>query len=116
MTLFQKRSPDQLPNKPLCIDCHGVHNILSPNNSQSTVFKANLLATCQKCHPSATANFSDAWLSHYTPSPDKYPLVYFVNVFYLILMPVVLGGMALFVGTDIFRRLADRRKKGGEQK
>ncbi len=111
--LFQRRSPDQLPNKPLCIDCHGVHNILSTKNAQSSVFKANLLSTCQRCHPSATANFSDAWLSHYDPSPTKYPLVYFVNVFYLIFLPVVLGGMAIFVSSDIIRRLVDRRKKAG---
>jgi hypothetical protein len=111
--LFQKRSSDQLPNKPLCIDCHGVHNILSTKNSQSSVFKANLLSTCQKCHPSATANFSDAWLSHYTPTRDKYPLVYFVNVFYLILIPFVIVGMTVFVGSDIVRRQINRRKKGG---
>ena len=111
--LFQKRSPDQLPNKPLCIDCHGVHSILSTKDSHSSVFKANLLTTCQKCHPTATENFSDAWLSHYTPSRDKYPLVYFVNLFYLILIPVVILGMVIFVGSDIVRRLLDRRKQGG---
>ena len=113
--LFQKHSPDQLPNKPLCVDCHGVHSILSTKNAQSTVFKENLLVTCQKCHPSATANFSDAWLSHYTPSADKYPLVYFVNLFYLILLPVVLVGMAIFVLSDIGRRIVNRRKKGGNK-
>ncbi len=111
--LFQKRSSDQLPNKPLCIDCHGVHNILSTKNSQSSVFKTNLLSTCQKCHPSATANFSDAWLSHYTPTPDKYPLVYFVNVFYLAVIPFVIVGMTVFVGSDIIRRLINHRKQGG---
>ncbi len=113
--LFQKRSPDQLPNKPLCIDCHGVHSILSTKNEQSSVFKQNLLTTCQKCHPSATANFSDAWLSHYTPTADKYPLVYFVNLFYLILLPVVIVGMAIFVVSDIGRRIVNRRKKGGSK-
>jgi len=113
--LFQRRSPDQLPNKPVCIDCHGVHSILSTKNEQSSVFKQNLLTTCQKCHPSATANFSDAWLSHYTPTADKYPLVYFVNLFYLILLPVVLVGMAIFVLSDIGRRIVNRRKKGGNQ-
>ncbi len=38
--LFQKRSPDQLPNKPLCIDCHGVHSILSTKNAQSISLQA----------------------------------------------------------------------------
>jgi predicted CXXCH cytochrome family protein len=110
--LFQKRSPDQLPNKPLCIDCHGVHSILSTQDSHSSVFKANLLTTCQKCHPSATENFSDAWLSHYTPTREQYPLVYFVNLFYLLVIPFVIVGMVIFVGSDIVRRLVNRRKKG----
>ena len=27
VTLFEKISPDQITNKPVCFDCHGVHNI-----------------------------------------------------------------------------------------
>ena len=27
VTIFEKTSPDQLTNKPVCIDCHGVHDI-----------------------------------------------------------------------------------------
>ncbi len=112
--LFEPKYPGQRPNQPLCIDCHGVHDILSPKDTNSSVYKENLLATCQKCHPSATSDFPDAWLSHYTPSLNKYPLVYLVNLFYVILIPVVIGGMALFVISDIGRRLIDRRKGGSK--
>jgi len=49
-------------------------------------------------------------LSHYTPSPEKYPLVYYVNLFYKILIPTVLGGMAVLVASDVFRKVADRLK------
>jgi hypothetical protein len=111
--LFDPKSPDQLPNTPLCIDCHGTHEILSPSDENSTVFKENLLTTCQKCHPSAQANFSAAWMGHYEPTREKYPIVYFVNLFYLLVIPVVIVGMAIFVATDIARRLINRRKKGG---
>jgi nitrate/TMAO reductase-like tetraheme cytochrome c subunit len=116
--LFQKQTPDQAPNTPLCIDCHGIHNIRRTDDPASTVMQENLLATCQKCHPDATANFSAAWLSHYTPSPDRHPLVYFVGLFYTVFIPAVLIPMAIFVATDIWRLVRQRRSQrptGGEQ-
>jgi formate dehydrogenase gamma subunit len=41
-----------------CGSCHGVHKILSSTDPRSTIYKANLPATCGQCHPGATANFS----------------------------------------------------------
>lgn len=113
VTLFEKQTPDQVTNKPVCVDCHGVHNISSADDPQKGLqVKANLLSTCQKCHPDATANFPEAWLSHYEPSADKNPLVYYVNVFYQYFIPIVVGGMVVFVASDIFRRLRQLRKRG----
>ncbi len=109
-TLFEKQTPDQLPNTPLCIDCHGIHNIKHVDDAESSVIKDNLLTTCQKCHPNATENFSDAWLSHYVPSPEHNPLVYYVGVFYQIFVPVTVGGMALFVVSDLGRQVLLRLK------
>jgi predicted CXXCH cytochrome family protein len=114
--LFQRQTLDQAPNTPLCIDCHGIHNIKSVSDEASQVMKANLLVTCQKCHPDATTNFSDAWLSHYRPSPEHNPLVYYVGLFYRVFIPGALGGMALFVATDAGRRLADRRRAAGQRR
>ena len=111
VTLFEKQTPDQVTNKPVCFDCHGIHDIARPDDPQKGLqVKENLLQTCQKCHPDATPNFPDAWLSHYDPSPDKNPLVYYVNLFYKIFIPGVIGGMALFVASDIGRRLIKRGK------
>ena len=55
--LFEKYAPDQQTDKPVCIDCHGVHDIIPPEDPRSSVFEGNLLATCQRCHPDADANF-----------------------------------------------------------
>jgi len=110
VTLFEQKSPDQLPNKPLCIDCHGTHNILSVDNPGSAVVQQNLLVTCQQCHPNATTNFPAAWLSHYTPTAAQNTLVFDVSLFYKILIPVVIGGMLIFVLTDMARHLLGRRK------
>lgn len=110
VTLFERRHPDQATGKPVCYDCHGIHDIASQRDPQKSLrVKANLLATCRKCHPDATAGFPDAWLSHYVPAPDRAPLVYWSRLAYQVLIPTVVGGMALFVASDVVRRRLDRR-------
>ena len=112
VTLFQRRHPDQVTNKPVCYDCHGVHNIAGKNDPRkSLLVKANLLATCRKCHPDATENFPDSWLSHYIPTRDRAPAVYWARLAYQILIPSVVGGMVLFVASDFVRRQVDRRRR-----
>ncbi len=115
VTLFERQSPDLPTNKPVCYDCHGVHNMRSVDDPASQVYKDNLLRTCQKCHPDASQNFSSTWLSHYRPDVHKYPLVFFVDLFYKILIPAVLGFMALYVSVESLGRLVRRlrRRRGG---
>ena len=111
VTLFNKISPDQATNKPVCFDCHGVHNIMRVDDPvYGLAMKQNLLAVCQRCHPNATTNFPNAWMSHYIPSPSHDALVYYVNLFYRFFIPTVIGGMLVFVLSDIVRRLLERRK------
>jgi hypothetical protein len=112
VVLFDKTFPDQPTNKPVCTDCHGVHDIARVDDPQKgLVVRKNLLARCQKCHPDATANFPDAWLSHYIPSPDKYPMVYYINLFYKFFIPAVLGPMLILVIMDFSRMLINRFRK-----
>ncbi len=100
--LFEKMTPDAETNKPVCYDCHGVHDIRRTDDpTKGLHVRENLLARCQLCHPNATTNFSAAWLSHYVPSPDKNPIVYYVNLFYKFFIPTVLGGMAILVVLDL---------------
>jgi len=108
--LFAKQHPDQATNKPVCYDCHGVHNIKSVSDPASMVAtQENLLVTCQRCHPDATtASFTAAWMSHYEASPDKYPLVYYVNLFYWILIPLTIGALLIFIASDVYRRVRQR--------
>jgi len=108
ITLFEQVAPDQETNKPVCIDCHGVHNILAPTDENSTVIKQNLLATCQRCHEDATPNFTDSWLSHYPPDAENHTIVFLVNLFYTFLIPGTLSIMGVFVATDIWRKIRRR--------
>jgi hypothetical protein len=113
ITLFEKQHPDQESNKPVCYDCHGVHDIVRPDDPvRGLQVKSNLLARCKACHPEASANFPEAWMSHYIPSATRYPLVFTVNVFYSIFIPAVLGGMGLLVLLDLSSLVRQRLGKG----
>jgi predicted CXXCH cytochrome family protein len=113
VTLFERQSPDLPTNKPVCYDCHGVHDMRSPEDPASQVYRTNVLDTCQKCHPDASENFPASWLSHYEPDLEKYPVVYFVDLFYKVFIPAVLGFMGVYVVVDMGGSLV-RRLRGGE--
>jgi hypothetical protein len=104
ISIFEKIAPGQETNKPVCSDCHGVHNILSPEDENSLVLKENLVITCQRCHPDANTEFSDAWMSHYPPDLQHNTLVYLVELFYKIIIPFTIGGMLLYIATDVWKR------------
>jgi predicted CXXCH cytochrome family protein len=108
VALFQQEAPNVASNKAVCYDCHGVHDIARADESNSHVIRENLLATCQQCHPNATADFPDAWVGHFPPTLESHPLLFVVNSFYTILIPLVLGGFIFLVLTDIYRRIRQR--------
>jgi hypothetical protein len=111
VTLFEKQSPDQATNKPVCFDCHGVHDIKRVDDPVYGIqMKQNLLLVCQRCHPGANLNFPNAWMSHFIPSPTHYPIVFYVNLFYKFFIPGVIGSMGIYVISDIVRRLIEHRK------
>jgi hypothetical protein len=115
VTLFEKQTPDAETNKPVCFDCHGVHDIKRTDDpAKGLQVRENLQSRCQVCHPDATAEFPDAWMSHYEPSVDKHPLVFAVDLFYKIFIPLVLGGMGLLVVLDMGWRVRSRFGKQGE--
>ncbi len=102
VTLFEKQSPDSPTNKPVCFDCHGIHDISRVDDPQTGIeMQQNLLVRCKVCHPDASSNFPSAWMSHYIPSPQHYSLVYYVNLFYKIFIPLVLGSMVALVSLDV---------------
>ncbi len=111
ITLFDPNQTGADTNKPVCTDCHGTHDIRrSTDPEKGLQVKENLMITCQRCHPNASENFPDSWLGHYIPDRERYPVVYYVELFYKFFIPTVLGGMAFYVLTDIFWRVRNRRK------
>lgn len=98
-----------------CADCHGSHAIHAPSDPASSVSRENVLSTCRKCHPSATANFTK-----YDPHADhknrkRNPLLFHTARF----MKWLLIGVFSFFGLHTLlwlprsiqeRRLHARRK------
>ena len=110
VTLFEHQDPELETNKAVCYDCHGIHDISSPDDPDAGI-KTNLLDTCQQCHPGATSDFPDAWTSHFEPSLDNNPIVYLIEKFYEIITPLTFGGLGFLVATDLFRRIRLRGRK-----
>ncbi len=96
-------------NAAVCYDCHGIHNIKAPDDPEAGI-KANLLETCQQCHPDATENFPDSWTSHYKPSLQNNTLVYLVELFYSVVIPVTVAFFGFLVVVDVYGRVRRRRK------
>lgn len=97
-------------NEAVCYDCHGVHDIKRPNDPHAGI-RQNLLETCRQCHPDASANFPASWTSHYKPSLQNNTLVFLVELFYRIVIPVTVGFFGFLVLVDVYGRF--RRRGSG---
>ena len=98
-----------------CADCHGSHGIQRIDSPDSTLSQKNILQTCQKCHPSATAGFTKFYAHAEERDRSKYPVLFYTFV----AMTVLLLGTFTFFLTHTFlwayRSLKERiSKKGGE--
>ena len=90
-----------------CADCHQPHAIFKPSDARSSVSSVNLVATCQKCHRQANANFAQ-----YQPHANKddrgrFPSLYYAAQF----MNLLLAGVFSFFGVHTL--LWFWRERGG---
>ncbi len=59
-----------------CYDCHGAHDIQKVTDPRSHLSRANVVATCKKCHADATRRFA-GYLTHATHhDPKKFPFLF----------------------------------------
>jgi len=87
-----------------CASCHGVHNILPSSDPKSTINPKNLPTTCGKCHPGAGTRFAISEV-HLSPGAAEPKPLTLVRGFYLFLIPVTIGLMALHQAGDWFRKM-----------
>jgi cytochrome b subunit of formate dehydrogenase len=80
-----------------CASCHGVHNILPSSDPLSSTNRANLIKTCGQCHPGIGEKFIVGKVHVDTPlSADVGSVaVRWIRKFYISMILVVIGGMAL---------------------
>ena len=76
-----------------CYHCHGSHDVRSSSDAASMVSEANLLETCQSCHPSATEGF--ALFQPHADHNDRenYPFAYWS---YHLMTALLLGTFTFF--------------------
>lgn len=116
IVLFDHEEGVGVPNKAVCFDCHGVHNI-QPVGDEAGVssVRENLQTMCRQCHPGASSDFSSAWVGHYPVTPETHPVNYFLNALYTVLIPVGVVLVALVILSEVVRRIR-RRPSGRAQR
>jgi len=96
-----------------CSSCHGVHNILPSSDPNSTINKANLDATCGKCHKGVTQKFTLTRV-HFEDGGHANDIgtiaVRWVRLFYILLIVAVIGAMFLH-NAIIWRSKAVARRR-----
>lgn len=111
VSVYKARWPTIWHDSAICTDCHGIHNIRTTDDPQSSVHPDNLLATCQNCHPGVSANWTQAWTGHNAISRERTPLLYYLDVFYTSFIPMVLWAAAIYVLLQILRATVNRVKR-----
>jgi hypothetical protein len=99
-----------------CYDCHGAHDILPVADPRSHLSRANVVATCQKCHATATRRFA-GYLTHATHhDPKKYPFMFwtFWGMTTLLLSTFVISGLHTLLWLP--RALQMRRELKAQEK
>jgi cytochrome b subunit of formate dehydrogenase len=91
---IQLGKPSEAAEVAACYDCHGHHDVLPGSDPNSHLSKTNIVATCARCHPGATASFAQ-----YDPHADhfdrkNYPAFYWTFMF----MTALLIGVFTFFG------------------
>ncbi|MBI4060942.1 MAG: hypothetical protein HY403_05870 [Elusimicrobia bacterium] len=88
-----------------CASCHGWHEILPSSDPASSIHPNNLAKTCGTCHPGAGLSMGGGGSvhSHLSKSASNGNPASFFRLFYLVLIPLLVGGMLLHNLIDLAR-------------
>jgi len=94
-----------------CWDCHGAHEILPASDPRSPIAKANLVATCGKCH--AGANLSFVQYQPHANAHDRKlnPALFYVRLFMNLLLASVLTFFVIHTVLWLIRARFDQVKR-----
>ncbi|HBG74235.1 MAG: hypothetical protein A2X25_03660 [Chloroflexi bacterium GWB2_49_20] len=108
---FRKTNLENI-TRATCFDCHGKHNILSPDNPSSKVYPENLQSTCQQCHDDANIRFPQSWLSHKKIDSGANPGLSWTNQISLFIVVAAAVIILALIILDARRRIALKVKAG----
>ncbi|HSR69948.1 MAG TPA: cytochrome b/b6 domain-containing protein [Acidobacteriota bacterium] len=92
-----------------CVSCHTAHWVLPARDPNSTISDKNVVQTCRQCHENADASFASSY-THKTASVGSHPVTRWLEWIYLILIPVVIGGMLLHNAVVLSYYLMEKRR------
>jgi cytochrome b subunit of formate dehydrogenase len=85
--------PNVASDVAACYDCHGHHDVYPVKDVRSRLSKANIVNTCQQCHPGANAKFTE-YQPHANPLDQaNYPAL---NKVFLFMTALLVGVFAFF--------------------
>jgi 5-methylcytosine-specific restriction endonuclease McrA len=98
-----------------CSSCHGAHLVLPAGDPRSSTSPDRLVSTCQNCHPSATAQFTN-YQPHAEPrDAAKYPSLHATWVLMTVLLAGVFGFFGIHTLLWFFRSLRNGKRFRNEE-
>ncbi len=95
-----------------CVSCHKAHDILPATNPASSIGQGRIVATCQKCHPDANAEFAASYTHEAViGKPDGIKRI--IEAIYIPMIVILIGGMAIHNGIITLHYV--RRKRALEK-
>jgi cytochrome b subunit of formate dehydrogenase len=96
-----------------CFDCHGNHGIKRVSDPASSVYPANRVQTCRKCHQNASAGFV-SFKPHGDPQDRaNYPLLWGTKTFMVLLLAGVFTFFWSHVALWFYREYRERKARAG---
>ncbi|MBD3298550.1 MAG: DUF4405 domain-containing protein [candidate division Zixibacteria bacterium] len=102
------------PNAASCASCHEAHDILPASDPASTIAPGNIVATCQQCHPNANVEFANSY-SHEELLGEKHTLKGIIEMIYVPLIVLIIGGMGVHNGLIMVHYIKKRRAQIGQE-
>jgi predicted CXXCH cytochrome family protein len=100
-----------------CWDCHKAHEVLPTSDPNSPVNKANLIATCGRCHAGANASFVQYQPHANARNRRLNPALYYIRLFMNLLLASVLTFFMLHTVLWLVRsRLQQVKSKSSGEK
>ncbi len=94
----------------ICSDCHGHHDVLSPDDPAAPTNRANAAKTCGQagCHHGAKVNFAMSGANHLSLKVKAAPILRIEEWFFYLLTAGTLAVLLLGIALDLRREVFDK--------